>query len=155
MLPVSPAPIPASTSSPNSRAFTPARSRSSTSRLSHAAEGQTAAVPVRLLVVPYDSGHRDARMGAGPLALVRAGAADLLGADAVRVLEPTGSWRAELATAFQLHRLVAAEVAGAVDAGQVPLLLAGNCNATLGVLAGLSAAGQRVGLLWLDAHGDF
>ena len=108
---------------------------------------------VRLLVAPYDSGRRDVRMGAGPLALLRAGAAERLGTDDVRVLEPAGEWRAELATAFELHRLVAGEVADAVDAGQVPVLLSGNCHATLGVLGGL--AGRRVGLLWLDAHGDF
>ncbi|MEX5721390.1 arginase family protein [Geodermatophilus maliterrae] len=39
--------------------------------------------------------------------------------------------------------------------GTVPVLLSGNCNTTLGVLAGLRASGRRVGLLWLDAHGDF
>jgi arginase len=116
--------------------------------------GRLTAVPdVRLLVAPYDSGQRDVRMGAGPLALLRAGAADLC--DDVRVLEPAGEWRAELATAFELNRLIAEEVADAVGAGQVPLLLSGNCNGTLGVLGGLAATGRRVGLLWLDAHGDF
>src|SRR5689334_17838411 len=148
MLPVSPAPIPASTSRANSRGVTRAPSRSSASRLSHAPIGQPAAVPdVRLLVAPYDSGHRDARMGAGPLALLGAGAGEL--AADVRLLEPAGEWRSELATAFELNRLVAAEVADAVGAGQVPVLLSGNCHGTLGVLGGLSATGRRVGLLWL------
>nr|WP_281371733.1 arginase family protein [Petropleomorpha daqingensis] len=105
------------------------------------------------MVAPYDSGHRDVRMGAGPLALLRAGAGEL--AADVRVLDPAGEWRAELATAFELNRLVAAEVADAVAEGQVPVLLSGNCLGTVGVLAGLAAAGHRVGLLWLDAHGDF
>ena len=111
--------------------------------------------PVRLLAAPYDSGARGLRMGAGPLALLGAGAAERVGTDDVRVLEPPGEWRAELATTFALQRLIAAEVAGAVDAGRVPLLLSGNCGGTLGVLGGLAAAGRRVGLLWLDAHGDF
>jgi arginase len=70
-----------------------------------------------------------------------------------RAVEPSADWRAELATSFELNRLIAGEVAGAVRRGEVPLLLAGNCNATLGLLGGL--AGRRVGLLWLDAHGDF
>jgi arginase len=35
------------------------------------------------------------------------------------------------------------------------LLLAGNCNTTLGVLAGMTGDGRRTGLVWLDAHGDF
>lgn len=34
-------------------------------------------------------------------------------------------------------------------------MLSGNCNATLGVLAGLARPGLRLGLVWLDAHGDF
>jgi arginase len=115
--------------------------------------------PVRLLAVPYDSGHRDRRMGAGPTDLLRAGAPDRLRsrghAVAEQMIEPTSAWQAELATAFDLHRRVAAAVADARDVGELPLLLAGNCNTTLGVLAGLAADGRRIGLVWLDAHGDF
>src|SRR3954466_16187137 len=95
--------------------------------------------PIRLLQVPYDSGHRDRRMGAGPLSLARAGAADVLTRRGhrvtERVIEAPSGWRAELRTAFALQRRVAAEVTAARDAGQVPLVLAGNCNTTNGVLA--------------------
>lgn len=114
---------------------------------------------MRLLRAPYDSGHRDVRMGAGPTALSRAGAASRLRSrgHAVReeLVAPASDWQAELATAFELQRLVAAAVADARAAGEVPLLLAGNCNTTLGVLAGMRADHRRVGLVWLDAHGDF
>lgn len=119
----------------------------------------TSPPPVRLLQVPYDSGQFDARMGAGPLVLARAGAAERLRgrghAVEEHLLEPSSGWRAELQTAFELQRVVARAVTAARNAGQVPLLLSGNCNATLGVLAGLAGAGQRLGLVWLDAHGDF
>jgi arginase len=115
--------------------------------------------PVRLIEVPYDSGHYGARMGAGPLALARAGAARLLRAQghivAERLLQPAPSWHAELATAFELQRLVAADVAAARTAGQVPILLAGNCNTTVGMLAAPAAPGCRLGMVWFDAHGDF
>jgi arginase len=114
---------------------------------------------VRLLVAPWDSGHRDARMGAGPSALAAAGAADRLRALGHEVREqvvtPSGEWQAELRTAFELHRLLADAVVEARVSGEVPLLLAGNCNATVGVLAGLAPADRRIGLVWLDAHGDF
>jgi arginase len=107
---------------------------------------------LRLIVVPYDSGHRDARMGAGPLALVRAGAAARLRERGHTVqeslVEAATEWRSETTTAFELQRAVAAEAAAAREAGQFPLLLAGNCNATIGMLAG-------GGLVWFDAHGDF
>ncbi|MDP5183038.1 arginase family protein [Blastococcus sp. BMG 814] len=115
--------------------------------------------PVRLLGVPYDSGHRDRRMGAGPTALAAAGAADRLRAAGHEVIdevvEPASPWNAELRTAFELHRLVAAAATEALAVGQVPVLLAGNCNTTLGVLAALTGTARRIGLVWLDAHGDF
>jgi arginase len=114
--------------------------------------------PVRLLQVPYDCGVYNARMGAGPLVLGREIAQWLRSrghaVEEVAVeLEP--GWRAELRTAFELHHLIAGAVTAARRSGQVPLLLSGNCNATLGVLAGLARPGLRLGLVWLDAHGDF
>ena len=115
--------------------------------------------PIRLLLVPYDSGRRDERMGAGPLALRRAGAADTLrgaGHDVdERVIEVASPWRAELTTGFEFQRLTAAAVADARAAGRLPLLLSGNCNTTIGVLGGMADPGRRLGLVWFDAHGDF
>jgi len=119
---------------------------------------------VALLRAPYDSGHRRMRMGAGPEALVEAGAAARLRARGHEVreheVEPTSSWRAELRTAFELHRQIATTAAAALADGRVPLLLAGNCSGTTGMLAALQASQAatsrpRVGLLWFDAHGDF
>jgi arginase len=99
-------------------------------------------------------------MGAGPSALARAGAADRLRARGHAVtetqLDPTSPWRAELRTAFELLRRVADAASTAHGTGQVPLLLSGNCNSTVGMLGGLIRSSQRrVGLVWLDAHGDF
>ena len=120
-----------------------------------------ASAGVRLLQVPYDSGVFNARMGAGPLALAGAGAAQRLRRRGhlveEQVLAPSsdGTWRAELVTAFELHHTIAEAVTAARGAGQVPLMLAGNCNTTVGVLAGMSHPARRLGLVWLDAHGDF
>lgn len=91
-------------------------------------------------------------MGSGPLALARAGAAARLRERGhtvrERVVEAASRWRSETTTAFELQRAVAAEAVAARAAGQFPLLLAGNCNSTVGMLAG-------GGLVWFDAHGDF
>ncbi|MGR9105401.1 MAG: arginase family protein, partial [Gammaproteobacteria bacterium] len=50
-------------------------------------------------------------------------------------------------------------VAGARRARSFPLILESNCYGALGVLAGLQRGDQpevpRVGLVWVDAHGDF
>lgn len=122
------------------------------------------ATTVELLWAPYDSGHRGIRMGAGPKALIASGAAQRLRARGYEVLEhevePASSWRAELRTAFELHRQIATAAAAALADGRVPLLLAGNCSGTIGMLAALQAGDmaaprRRVGLVWFDAHGDF
>lgn len=44
--------------------------------------------------------------------------------------------------------------------GKFPLGLLGNCNSLMGILAGLQHSGStrrplKVGLIWIDAHGDF
>ena len=112
---------------------------------------------VRLLLVPYDLGQPEVGMGASPLALGHAGH-ELLRQHGhlveERRLDPESTWRAEVQTAFELHRVIAAEVRAAHSAGQVPILLSGNCNTTVGALAGVSDQ-CRVGLVWFDAHGDF
>lgn len=97
-------------------------------------------------------------MGAGPAKLCGAGAAERLGENGFQVRQQiveASSWRAEVGTAFELQRLVAIEAAAARAAGQVPILLSGNCNTTVGMLAASTTLDRRVGLVWFDAHGDF
>lgn len=94
-------------------------------------------------------------MGAGPGTLAKAGAAELLRANghAVRedLVEAARPWQSETVTAFELQRLVAAQAADARAAGQFPVLLSGNCNTTIGMLAGV----RPNGMVWFDGHGDF
>ncbi|NCT90500.1 arginase family protein [Cellulomonas sp. APG4] len=115
---------------------------------------------IRLLEVPYDSGHRDARHGAGPAALLAGGVAQRLAAGGAVVsqgrveLDLPGGFSIEAATGTQVMRRVSDDVAA--HPGHVPVVLAGNCGVTLGVVAGLRrrAPEQRVAVLWFDAHGD-
>jgi arginase len=111
---------------------------------------------IRLFQVPYDSGHRSVRMGCGPEHFVKHGAAErlqLAGHEVhTAVVEPTATWRAEIGTAFELHRALAGAVREAVRADDFPLVLSGNCNSAVGVIAGLP---ENTGIIWFDAHGDF
>ncbi|MGH8093212.1 MAG: arginase family protein [Chthoniobacterales bacterium] len=112
---------------------------------------------IRLLLVPYDSGQRNVRMGAGPEHLRAAGLAEHLAAAKHRVdaevIEPASmNWRAEVQTSFELMRAVAEKVRAARTAGRFPIILSGNCLVAVGVIAGLGAGS---GVLWIDAHGDF
>ncbi|HUG39627.1 MAG TPA: arginase family protein [Longimicrobiales bacterium] len=111
---------------------------------------------VRILVVPYDSGHRAVRMGRGPLHLIEYGLEDAL-ADAgheprIVMIDSDLDPPTETAVAFDLARSIAREVREARASGEFPLVLAGNCSSALGTVAGL--ASDRTGVLWFDAHAD-
>jgi arginase len=115
-------------------------------------------VNVQILGVPYDTGHRGWRCGAGPEHLLRAGLVTHLERRGhhvtdVQLIEddPDGA-PAEIRTAFELMRRIAVAVRSARAAGRFPLILSGNCNAAVGVLSGLSPANRAV--LWFDAHGE-
>jgi arginase len=113
---------------------------------------------VRTILAPYDSGHRDFRMGAGPDHLMKGGLSEML-----RSAERPSLWfshvlpevdpPAEVATAFELDRLVAEQVHEAEADDQFPLVLSGNCNTAVGTIAGLGA--PDFGVVWFDAHADF
>ena len=119
-----------------------------------------------LVVVPYDLGREGVGSGRGPAAYLEGGAAEALRARGhdvevvtARRSAPFGS---ELEAVLDVDAAVAALVAAAATDGRLPLVLAGNCNVTLGVRAGLLAAGidddaarGRLATIWLDAHGDF
>ena len=63
-----------------------------------------------------------------------------------------------IATLAAINRNLGDLVAGARADGKTPVFLGGNCSHTIGVLSGLQQAlgsTARIGLLWLDAHGDF
>ncbi len=84
-------------------------------------------MPVHLIQVPYDSGHRAKRMGRGPLHLVEHGALTAVGTSLIPV-EIASAFPTEIGTAFELHRAVAGAVADATRSGALPVVLSGNCN---------------------------
>jgi arginase len=113
---------------------------------------------VRVIAVPYDSGHRGLRMGAGPGHLLDNGLGGALSPEgsglAVTTVRHLREPTAEVATAFELHGLVSNQVRRALADGEFPLVLSGNCNtAAVGTLAGAGVEG--LGVVWLDAHGEF
>lgn len=115
-------------------------------------------VTVEALVVPYDSGFRDVRMGAGPLELVSAGIVGDLGADAIvtEYVPSDDRFRSEVASAFDIQRWLSGRVSTCRERGAFPLVLAGNCSSAVGTFAGLRSRSRKVpGVCWFDAHGDF
>jgi arginase family enzyme len=102
---------------------------------------------ITIFAVPYDSGHRALRMGAGPEHLLSNGMEGVLAATGREVrseiLEVTSPFRAEIATAFELFGMLAKRVHETTAKGSFPLVLSGNCNATVGVIAGLAGASPK------------
>jgi arginase len=109
-----------------------------------------------VMVVPYDSGVYGARMGRGPKQLFESGlkaSLTRLGHKvAVEEIKVSASHTAEIATAFELCRLVARRVHECLKAGIFPILLSGNCNTAIGAIAGCGS--QNTGVAWFDAHGE-
>lgn len=114
---------------------------------------------VTLVQVPYMLGDERHGAAAGPARYLEGGAAELVKAKGVDVAVDHVERRARgpfpdapaasLAVSVEL-----AEVVGeAVAAGRLPLVLAGSCDASLGILAGFDHA--RCGVVWIDAHADF
>src|SRR5690606_9880190 len=117
---------------------------------------ETSVRAVDLVTVPYDSGRRGHRMGAGPQALLKAGLMQKLRAgghetELVPVESAAGS-EDPVTVAFDLAARIARVVRASRSANRFPIVLTGNCISTVGALAGLSADAPAV--VWLDAHGD-
>lgn len=113
---------------------------------------------VELLSVPYDSGVRGARMGAGPEALLKSGLADRIASRGDEVSQttielPPDSFLPEVKAAFELDRRLAKAVSAAVARDAFPVVLSGNCISSLATVSGLGVS--EPGVVWFDAHADF
>lgn len=112
---------------------------------------------LRVIAVPYDSGHRGFRMGTGPEHLLDNGLAKALrsrhrGLD-FTIISPDSDPPVEVAAAFELDALVSQEVHKSVSRSEAALVLSGNCNTAVGTIAG--AGTQGLGIVWFDGHADF
>ena len=69
------------------------------------------------------------------------------------VLSSKNPFATEIGTTMDLNRMLSEHVKLAGESGKFPLILAGNCNSCLGTIAGIGQ--DPLGIVWLDAHGDF
>jgi arginase len=121
---------------------------------------------IDLVTVPYRYDEHGEGLGAGPDALLAAGLLDHLRAAGIEIggpheahLDP--ALREEGRTALNIGRLgadITRLVAAVRRAGHGALVLAGDDTAAIGVVSGLQqadGAGASIGVVWVDAHGDF
>jgi arginase len=103
-----------------------------------------------------DDGHPAAE---GPERYLDAGAAELLGAAGHDVAiervvrQERGPFPGGPSASAAVNKELAPVVRRAVGRGELPLVLAGSCDASLGVVGGFDHAG--CGIVWIDAHADF
>ena len=121
---------------------------------------------VDLVTVPYRYDERGEGLGAGPDALLAAGLPDQLRAAGIDLAGPheahlDPALQEEGRTALNIGRLgadTARLVAAARRNGDGALVLAGDDTAAIGVVSGLeqaAGADAAIGVVWVDAHGDF
>jgi arginase len=126
---------------------------------------------VHVLGVPMDLGSGRRGVDMGPSAIRIAGLDERLrelghtvvdeGDFVIKNMEEmkVGDVRARyLAEITRASRLVATKVTRIVERGEFPLVLGGDHSISAGTVSGIAAAarakGKKVGLLWIDAHGD-
>src|SRR5579864_813035 len=111
---------------------------------------------IRVILVPYDSGHHRKRMGLGPERIWEGNLRQLLGRMGIpferEEVSLDSAFPAEIGAAFQLSGKVAERVLEARAAGEFPIVLSGNCNAALGTVSGCGP--EKTGIVWFDAHGE-
>lgn len=111
-----------------------------------------------IITVPYHVGIHNHRVGAGPhqlLPKVHEKLASLNLVVTVENISPVDDFEGEIGRSFELLRRVSRAVCKAKGTGSFPLLLAGNCNTSVGAAAGLRLAGtDDLDVVWIDAHND-
>ncbi len=114
-------------------------------------------VQVCLILVPYHAGDDRAGSSRGPGRCLEAGAEQRLAAAGVRVrveeVERGAPFRDSVSASLAVCGQLARAVGEAVTAGDFPLVLAGGCDASKGILSGLDH--RSCGVVWFDAHADF
>jgi arginase len=121
---------------------------------------------VQIVTVPYRYDEPDEGLGQGPAALIDAGLPQRLREGGLELADPVTARlpdeeRSAGSIAVNIGHLgakTAALVSDARQRGDGVLVLAGDDTATVGVVSGLQqahGAGVRLGIIWIDAHGDF
>lgn len=123
---------------------------------------------VGLIGVPYNIGWRGPGIDEGARALRDAGLVDELKkvvsevvdySDVEVRLPPRDDSNPKLLNPRQVEavcRSLAAKVHGTLDRGYFPLIIGGEDSVIMGIIEGFQRAlGPRIGLIYMDAHGDF
>jgi len=123
---------------------------------------------ITIIGAPMDLGAGRRGVDMGPSAIRKAGLHDMLRrlghevvdagdlfihiSESLEVKEPALRFLDEILTSC---RTLADKVEEAALAGRIPVVLGGDHSIALGTIAGVCRAAKRVGVVYVDAHGDF
>lgn len=123
---------------------------------------------VGIIGVPMDLGGRRRGTDMGPSAIRYAGLNEYLaemGCDVadlgnvsvnIRETRLVGDPKVKyLSEVIHVCTVLARQVRRVVEEGRLPIVLGGDHSIAVGTVGGLVQAGRNVGIIWLDAHGDF
>lgn len=123
---------------------------------------------IHVFGVPMDLGQRRRGVDMGPSALRYAGLADKLRAVGYQVIdegnlvvplpenEPPDTSRARHLTSItSVCRDVYAKALSCLEHDGTAIFLGGDHSISIGTVSAMDAHGEGVGLIWVDAHGDF
>ncbi len=123
---------------------------------------------IRVIGVPMDLGADRRGVDIGASAIRYAGLNDLLRRlgytvnDVGNIIvpqpesQPTGDVHLKyLEPILQASEDLANTVSAALEAGEFPLILGGDHSIALGSITGVARVHRDVGVIWIDAHGDF
>ncbi|MFX1466017.1 MAG: arginase family protein [Promethearchaeota archaeon] len=113
---------------------------------------------ISLIQVPYHLGQEQVGMGKGPIRFIQEGAdRNLLeqGFEVkVEIIKRDVPEKDDMLKKIaNINANLAKSVKNVIDEGYFPLVLGGNCNTILGILAGLTPS--KIGIIYFDAHGDY
>lgn len=110
-----------------------------------------------VIQVPYTMGDERPGSSKGPERLVQAGTAKLIASKGLKVsmegVDRGEPFRDSGNASLIVCKRLAPIVSRAIAAQQFPLLLAGGCDVSKGILSGFEHS--QCGVVWFDAHGDF
>jgi arginase len=111
-----------------------------------------------LIAVPYHLGRADVGAARGPDRILRAVAGRGLELPEIRVA-PSSPFTNEVAASMSVNADLADRARRELAGGRTPVAISADCFSCLGTLAALSVGAAsstpRIGVVWLDAHGDF
>ncbi len=110
------------------------------------------------IAVPYHLGRPEVGAARGPDRILQAVDSRRLDLPQIRVA-PSATLANEVVATMNVDADLAERVRQELASGRTPVTISADCISCLGTLGGLTAGvdarAERVGVVWLDAHGDF